>query len=608
MNEIIKYIDEQIKELKSPDPLETELFELCNGLDFNNSYDIKKIKPEKMLEIFTYAFGKEKNIQKIENECINILKNIDIQEEVYVIAKLLELLSDSSSKEIDDLKNFYIKVKGIKSKIKPTELTKFVDKLSKKSTYLIMQFIKYSYFDEIKLMENFNIIELYEKIDKRILDCWVCFLFLYNGAIDAPKESLFNGNDDYIKETKYLTELYSGLYRENKNARRNYNKLLTSYNSLKEKILNTEEGKYISLPNEYYNKLSTEFLLELNYKINAYNTKICEKLTKNNEKIEGFEINNILLKYGINNRFTKDEIEFILSNCNIDGLEENIMTISKMLVEIKYNNQVLLNILTYSSKEKIENIKKGLLLNLINIDFIRNNPTIFLSSANEILSANIELLKNNACRGDNFNELLLNSELEKYFELAKSYGLNIQDSNVIKNITKPYFFDSIDVFIEQDVYEVLLNNTILFNYDLVKILKRIKIANKMKINIFDKTGSLLKSIIDGTNFCVPDELLDQCMFNIVPLVISKENLSVLNSDKRLEYNKEEKLDEQFKKNELTYTFNGINISRLKVLRNRLVLNNESDLTDCLIYGSILNQQEYNAIYEEVNAKKLKKEI
>lgn len=607
MNEIIKYIDEQINELKSPDPLETELFELCNGLDFNNSYDIKKIKPEKMLEIFTYAFGKEKNIQKIENECIDILKNIDIQEEVFVIAKLLELLSDSSSKEIDDLKNFYIK-KSKKSKIKSIELTKFVDNLSKKSTYLIMQFIKYSYFDEVKLMENFNIIELYEKIDKRILDCWVSYLFLYDGALDDPEESLFNGNEDYIKETKYLTKLYSDLYRENKNSKRNYNRLLTSYNSLKEKILNTEEGKYISLPNEYYNKLSIEFLLELNYKINAYNTKICEKLTKNNEKIEGFEINNILLKYGINNRFTKDEIEFILSNCNIDELEENIMTISEMLVKIKYNNQVLLNILTYSNKEKIENIKKGLLLNLINIDFIRNNPTIFLSPVNEILSANIELLKNNACRGDNFNELLLNSELEKYFELAKSYGLNIQDSNVIKNMTKPYFFDSIDVFIEQGVYEVLLNNTILFNYDLVKIVKRIIIANKMKINIFDETGSLSKSIIDGTNFCVPDELLDQYMFNIVPLVISKENLRVLNSDKRLEYNEEEKLDEQFKNDELTYTFNGINISRMKVLRNRVVLNNESDLTDCLIYGSILNQQEYNTICDEVNAKKLKKEI
>ena len=74
------------------------------------------------------------------------------------------------------------------------------------------------------------------------------------------------------------------------------------------------------------------------------------------------------------------------------------------------------------------------------------------------------------------------------------------------------------------------------------------------------------------------------------------------------YKVKDKLDEQFKTSNLTYTFSGVNISRMKVLRNRVVLNEESNLIDSLIYGSILNQQEYNIICDEVNAKKLKKEI
>jgi len=608
MNDIIKFIDEEIDKLKIPDMEELELIEKCNKIDFNNSNDLKNISPEEMLVILRYAYDEEKDIKKIKKECNEILKGINFQDDIYETSKILELLIDASEEQLKDLKAFYEKDKMLKGKTKFKELTEYTEKMSKSSLFIIMELIKYSHFDENKLKNNYKLIALLDDIDEKILDSWTSYLYLYNWSKEEPNEFLGNSNKRYIKTTDYLSLFYSELNREYKNSKRTYNKLLTSYSSLKEKLLNIKEGNYIALPNEYYNKLPIEFLIELSYRINEYNTNICNNLSLNNEKIEGFEINNILLKYEIKNRLKKAEIEFVLSNCDIDELELSIMSIAGIMKKTNFNNQILLNILTYSNKEKIDNVKKGLLLKLINIDFIKNNPSIFLSPANEILATNIELLKNNACKGNNFNELLLDKNLEKYFELAKGYGLNVQDSNIIKNMTKPYFFDAIDVFIEKGVYEVLLNNPILFNYDLVKIIKRIMIAEKMQINIFDETNLLSKQIIDGTNFCVPDDLLDQYMFNIVPLSISKENVRVLNSDKRLEYVEDEKLDEQFKTSDLTYTFNGVNISRMKVLRNRVVSNNENDLIDCIIYGSILNQQEYNVICDEVNAKKLKKEI
>lgn len=61
-----------------------------------------------------------------------------------------------------------------------------------------------------------------------------------------------------------------------------------------------------------------------------------------------------------------------------------------------------------------------------------------------------------------------------------------------------------------------------------------------------------------------------------------------------------KLDEEYGIDELNYNFNGIKISRLKVLRNAYLLG-ENELLNCLLYNSHLNEEEMNYLKTELEA-------
>lgn len=211
----------------------------------------------------------------------------------------------------------------------------------------------------------------------------------------------------------------------------------------------------------------------------------------------------------------------------------------------------------------------------------------------------------------------------------KSYGISLLDENgkpkkmlsVLGN-RNPSMIDIYDTALEADAKEYALNNlsslapSTRYKFNLIKAAKALGMPDsdifrgyrapnrELSLNLkklslnphlstdIDKQNELYGKVnIEIPNFRVYDNLFDI----VNPINVSEEVLD----DKNI------KAIERFKESEELYNFNGVKISRRKVLRlySTLMQNDKSDEMDallyCITYGSMLDKNELRNIYNLV---------
>jgi hypothetical protein len=337
-----------------------------------------------------------------------------------------------------------------------------------------------------------------------------------------------------------------------------------------------------------------------------YTYRFFKIILKNNYKVynELFSSNKLLPS------ITMDELEAVLLDNNFRisrddknklYLYGNIDNIKGIVEEAKKNNFTFFNpsfphfidILIFSSKDIFKAIGIALIDSKMDIDFFYNNPSIFvdksvqingLESKHDIFINNIALLKKKNINISNLSKYdsdILVSNPDKLFNqiaLLNRYNIdfkkifNIKYARDFEVLYNELSFDIADIYIESGLALYMINHPYLLRDDMINVAKRIVISREVNMDIFDEKGMLLSSVMTGNDYLISDDKLDEYLINNKTLDDSYYN--TLNYHKRnyispdaesLDVIKD--LDSEYKISDLEYNFDGMIISRIKVLRN-----------------------------------------
>lgn len=260
----------------------------------------------------------------------------------------------------------------------------------------------------------------------------------------------------------------------------------------------------------------------------------------------------------------------------------------------------------------IDLLKKG----IINSEFVLNNPSILyekdiITGINGLFNKlvfNYSILSKNGFNLDSLlNEVLLMDNINDFIIKFNNYGLN-KKCPLSKDIINKGFFTYIDLFIELGLNEFIIDNFSILNSDSLDIIKRIIISKNMHLQIFDDNDNLLPSILTGNNFYVRNDFLDNFIIDECPNILNKDICELLGNitDTGYEIDDNIKLLDLFKENDNVCLFDGIIISRNKVLRNYSFLKHNSNYADnellkvsCL-YNSILDIEDINIVTHKID--------
>ncbi len=519
------------------------------------------------------------------------------------------------------------------------------------------------YYQDETFIDFKNKIYGNDKILKQIINSSTSVLnyYYYKGSIelayelndDLIKNSIFN-DERYIKTLKnILNILYIksnhiyplgindkfvkalGLYELSKDIYNRYKRLINENNKFLVK-LEKQKQKYINLLESLQGiklpfiinatelkDLSEETIYNLYMDIATLNQGYYEGLIEKKKElsIESSKNEKVALK---NCGFDIEKIEpkklnFLLHYGNIKELVKIITFLNKLdycLIDIYSDNGIYIMVNTTSD---IVNRIYNLIANkIINLNFVTNNPKIFfkkdivndLKGLYAILTANVNVLEHNYdIRNSYANELLITNpnDLTNNINTLKKYN-DYLNCSILKNAK---LFDYLDLLIELGFSNHIQNGLYNITENSYNDIKKFYVAKLMN---FDCNN--LDSILKSQEFPVANEQIDAYIINDVSDYIPKEISDILdNSPRNIISNNELKQFEKYSKDNLTYDFNGILISKNKILRNLHCLENNDTqynqddmLFTSIIYGSILDYEQIDSLKEIIYSKKYLKKI
>lgn len=371
------------------------------------------------------------------------------------------------------------------------------------------------------------------------------------------KQTLNNLNlEKTIITEQWIDNILDLIY--SKNARREFLCQIGTY----------QKTKFNELYKEY-NKLSENNKLEI---IEIFKT--CDidynQLSKSNQEnvliMDKERLKEFLML--INKLTNKDYniINYIISNSNLDVLKKiNSMIKDGILTkEFVLNN---INILSIKDDTSNNYFKLTDLIEFIKSESI--NPRLFITDQSIYLS-DINVIKNNIKVLKQYN-LLLSLKTTKNFDLLKEENLS----------------NKIDMLLELSYEKELENNLGLLNNDVNKI-KSLYILKEMDLLPTDMDS--LTKVLENNSFIPQTDNVNDYIFNVVDYHIDK---SFIESIKDIDLSYEPQSTR-------TILVGNVKLSNNRVLRNEELLKN-TDLSEddkilySYVYGSILNEEEYNEI-------------
>lgn len=433
-----------------------------------------------------------------------------------------------------------------------------------------------------------------------------------NNMPSRNKEKIINKSikhiikmDAFDKEMVKIREYHSKIISEDKQLKRNSNKVISAYQNLingllqgikKDEITNYEQ-MLSKIPNENIRK---EVLKLIHWHNLEYYNKLDDKY-KNLSANSVVRYQALLQEYGIQKH--EYYIELIMKN-SIEDTTFILKKLTKMNIQEKGD---IIQILQTSNKNIVEYIFSLKEKGILNQIFITNNINIFSEEKEEYknLVSNLKHLTNNKINPQYFidsqeililspEKLLTNINVLKEYDLTTGMNKNI-NYDFIKNTNLEILIDTI---LELGYESLLEKNINLLNYDETKW-KRIRVLKEMNMPVIGKE-ELEKTL--ESNFFIPDEKLDDYILNVVPY-----NLSIkINSLTATEKNNDNMLKD-FSVSKRLYKIGNVLLSKERVNRNleklqSIEMNDMERMLVSTITGATLNDEELERIKKEIAPK------
>lgn len=371
-----------------------------------------------------------------------------------------------------------------------------------------------------------------------------------------------------------------------------------SFKRLKSKQINLfknllddiKTNEYIDIE-KYRKLLDSDILLELLFYNTQFYNRDYEEEKNKFVKSETDELEEYLLKENINIDLTKVNVssDIVINKLNI---------LSKSNEILKYNN-ILLYIINNISFENLTKIISFMNEKIYDEKFLLDNIFEF---KNEIIISNfinnIELLRLNGINVSNvlkYDKSILFSDNEKLNNLLliyKKYNINLtNDCYNFEWLQKDMSY-IIDKFIEIGQYNLIINNLSLLNSNSLIIIKRCLLYMSLGNDIVNEQNKLRGNLRKEENFILSDDILNETVLSNYDLFIPSEVINIL------EYKVIDSFDlfdldiiKGYLKDETTYEFNGIIISKNKVIRNLNILlssnyDKKYDINELIMYSII----------------------
>lgn len=381
-----------------------------------------------------------------------------------------------------------------------------------------------------------------------------------------------------LEYTKKLEREQRNFFREQNSKKKLYQKRL----DILEKVTPTD---YLEVTEEEIQNFPLSLLETMECIFLEHNEKIMKKLDQESLSFEDNETSfkKLCLKYQI--YYTQEDINFIMnSTFSFTELEERL----KIFQTLNFSFEKPLLMFFCSSQSVFLFYTQFLFMNVCSVSFFKTYLETLLEP-NVVLRVreNYNLFQQLGYSSFPLDSLLLMNSEDILFkkELADMYSLSSYEG-----IFEPYFFECYDIWIENGLSSYFVKNQMLSHMDLVTITKRILIGLKLGLSIFDDEGKVNSIFLEEKKFFVPDSLLDSYIANHVSIYLKQEKESKFDFD----------LDSYFMKDPLTYDFDGIFISRPKVLRS-----GEFSLSS-ILNGSILNIWECEKIHSILKKKQMER--
>lgn len=377
--------------------------------------------------------------------------------------------------------------------------------------------------------------------------------------------------------------------------------------------------------------------------------------------IESEEVKNLLESYGINYSLFSDSEKVALSK---HGILDKMKGILDFLVkeglqeEIKrLYSEIITKTLLYSSVKQLNQVKYT--NNLDFAELVRTMPTILYPATRSKISApkvNSGSNSTSATSGAMTN-YIKNSELLRKYNISPeeiwnrcstffkqsyransdsikcldSYGISLYnaDGNLkeifsILGNRNPSIIDIYDAALEADAKDYALNNpSSIAPYQLYKFYM-IKLARKYGMENRDIFGNYTmpdkkvflrsKKIIENVNITADIENIFK-EYGAVEIELPNRDIydnltkiaDIIEISEEVLNDPNIKALDQFKQNDDLYNFNGVKISRRKVLRYYTLLKNNDKVIDitsimyCILHRSMVDEEEFNNLYTLVKS-------
>ena len=377
--------------------------------------------------------------------------------------------------------------------------------------------------------------------------------------------------------------------------------------------------------------------------------------------IESEEVKNLLESYGINYSLFSDSEKVALSK---HGVLDKMKDILDFLVkeglqeEIKrLYSEIITKTLLYSSVKQLNQVKYT--NNLDFAELVRTMPTILYPATRSKISApkvNSGSNSTSATSGAMTN-YIKNSELLRKYNISPeeiwnrcstffkqsyransdsikcldSYGISLYnaDGNLkeifsILGNRNPSIIDIYDAALEADAKDYALNNpSSIAPYQLYKFYM-IKLARKYGMENRDIFGNYTmpdkkvflrsKKIIENVNITADIENIFK-EYGAVEIELPNRDIydnltkiaDIIEISEEVLNDPNIKALDQFKQNDDLYNFNGVKISRRKVLRYYTLLKNNDKVIDitsimyCILHRSMVDEEEFNNLYTLVKS-------
>lgn len=558
---------------------------------YSRFYDSNE-EHDEMINLISYLMHDGKNLQAKKTK-FEILEAIAM----HIVGQKNYFSSKSDRKKFEKLKNIFIEIYGEDNYL-------IYEKICEDEHFLLFFNMVYFYFDIIYFdYENYDLVgaievlrneNFSELIGSYIEDDEVRTLFTI-----VNFDSLFGYI--YEKVEKYRKELRS-IRKENSKLITKAQKLRELYNKKDKELISTQDLKGVVDDSDESFKILTSLAKS--------NSEIVSKIEENFGKKE--QIIYALYNYHYNYDEIASEIEKDIENIDISILKENLDRLSKNGINV--SNENLIYIIKNNSLINVDNVKPFIAKSYINTTIINRNIRI-LTNEDDFSNYfnNIKLLEtfniNVLDIVNGYYEFLLinNNYLTDIFNLCKMYGLKLDSYNIII-LLDTLSFDNIDLFIEEGYSDYIVNNVNLLEKGDV-IPKRLHINNLVNSDLVE-TNSIDEDVLNEGSFFVSDRCLDDACSSKTYLYQNKEINTILNNSLRLKVSEDIinsdivlKLDAKYR-NEDVYDFDGVIISRCKVLRNLEALKN----TSYSVYERVLNSIIYNSLLGIDDLKTISSEI